>query len=362
MEITSPTLLIDEQKCRANIEKMALRAQENKVLFRPHFKTHQSATIGNWYRDHGVTAITVSSVKMAKYFAKAGWNDITIAFPLNIHEIPDLKELNEFVNLNLTITSAIHLEKLIRHFTQPIGIFIEINTGYNRSGIWHEDNNKIIELVQSVEKENYMDFKGLLIHSGNTYEAASKKEIENIYQEDTGKLLKIKEEIKDITNQCIISVGDTPSCSLVENLKPADEIRPGNFIFFDITQLNIGSCKPEDIATVMACPVVDKNPREKEIIIHGGAIHFSKDVLYDNNEPYYGVYGGKSPQTWDNPDFNTRIRRLSQEHGIIKGSKDFYQSVTIGEILLFYPVHSCLTADCMKQYLEKGGKKIMLMK
>ncbi|MFP4059012.1 MAG: hypothetical protein ACLFUC_00845 [Bacteroidales bacterium] len=65
MEITSPTLLIDEQKCRANIEKMALRAQKNKVLFRPHFKTHQSATIGNWYRDHGVTAITVSSVKMA---------------------------------------------------------------------------------------------------------------------------------------------------------------------------------------------------------------------------------------------------------------------------------------------------------
>ncbi len=40
---------------------MAQKATNANVLFRPHFKTHQSKGIGDLFREQGVTRIAVSS-------------------------------------------------------------------------------------------------------------------------------------------------------------------------------------------------------------------------------------------------------------------------------------------------------------
>jgi len=58
--ITRPTLVVDEGRVRRNIARMATKARASGVRFRPHFKTHQSAAIGAWFREEGVTAITAS--------------------------------------------------------------------------------------------------------------------------------------------------------------------------------------------------------------------------------------------------------------------------------------------------------------
>ena len=103
--ITKPTLLLDEQKCRDNIRMMTGKAEKSKVAFRPHFKTHQSLEIGRWFKESGVDKITVSSLEMAVYFAPE-WNDITVAFPVNILEIETINYLAEKINLNLLIESV----------------------------------------------------------------------------------------------------------------------------------------------------------------------------------------------------------------------------------------------------------------
>src|SRR5690606_15145605 len=64
--IAVPTLLLDETRARRNIERMAAAARFGEVRFRPHFKTHQAAGVGVWFRQAGVRAITVSSVAMAR--------------------------------------------------------------------------------------------------------------------------------------------------------------------------------------------------------------------------------------------------------------------------------------------------------
>ncbi len=73
--------------------QMAQKAKAHNLIFRPHFKTHQSAEIGNWFKDEGVNKITVSSVQMAEYFAESGWKDILIAFPVNIRETEQINRL-----------------------------------------------------------------------------------------------------------------------------------------------------------------------------------------------------------------------------------------------------------------------------
>ena len=78
--IETPTLLLDAARAQRNIARMAKKARDNRLRFRPHFKTHQSAAIGEWFRQAGVSAITVSSVAMARYFADHGWDDICLLY------------------------------------------------------------------------------------------------------------------------------------------------------------------------------------------------------------------------------------------------------------------------------------------
>ena len=61
IDIQKPTLVLNEERARANITRMAEKARANGVRLRPHFKTHQSAAIGDWFEAAGVRCITVSS-------------------------------------------------------------------------------------------------------------------------------------------------------------------------------------------------------------------------------------------------------------------------------------------------------------
>ena len=91
--VQRPTLFLDSERVLRNIARMSARAAAAGVLLRPHFKTHQSVAVGDWFRDYGVTGITASSVSMAEYFAAADWRDITIALPVNPREIARIGEL-----------------------------------------------------------------------------------------------------------------------------------------------------------------------------------------------------------------------------------------------------------------------------
>ena len=57
-------ITLSENQYRYSLNK----AKENNLIFRPHFKTHQSEDIANWFRQFGIKKCTVSSVSMAEYF------------------------------------------------------------------------------------------------------------------------------------------------------------------------------------------------------------------------------------------------------------------------------------------------------
>lgn len=345
-KITKPTLLINKNTCRTNIKKMADKAQQKNVLFRPHFKTHQSLAVANLFKEQGVTKITVSSVEMASYFANNGWNNITIAFPINILEIDEINTLAEKITLNIIIESIDIIPFLNDHLRTKVSAFLKIDTGYHRTGIDASNLQEINILINELKTSNTLQFLGFLVHSGNSYQAKNVDEIKNIHNDSLEKLAVLKNLYPD----ALYSIGDTPSCSVVENFEGIDEIRPGNFVYYDAMQLQIGSCKLNDIAAVMACPVVAKHPERNEIVIYGGAVHFSKEKIDDK---YLGKHYGlliKKNNT-GNWEFipNAYLNKLSQEHGIIHCSAELISATNIGDIMYFIPIHSCLTANLMKQ-------------
>ena len=354
MKITKPTLLLDLQKCKNNIRRMVEKAKKNNLIFRPHFKTHQSIEIGKIFKEFGVEMITVSSVEMAQYFADSGWNDITIAFPFNPLEINEIEDLDDKINLNILVSSKDSAEKLIQLTHKELNYFIEIDTGYHRSGIEIENISQIERTITLLKNQH--NFKGFLTHSGHTYQANSTDEILSIHQDTIKKMSILKHKFKSDFPELITSIGDTPSCTLAKNFENIDEIRPGNFAFFDLMQYNLGVCNLTDIAVCMACPVVDINRERNEVVVYGGGINFSKEFIIQNGKKIFGQVVKLNETDWQKLIESSHLISLSQEHGIIKASAELISEISIGNVIGIIPVHSCMTSNLMSSYKTLDGQ------
>ncbi len=359
--LQKPTLLLDESQARKNIQHMAAKAREQHIRFRPHFKTHQSAAIGEWFREEGVTAITVSSVDMAAYFAANGWDDILIAFPVNWREIFAINALAEQVHLGLLVESPESAAFLRDHLTAPVDIWIKIDVGNKRTGLSWDDPQPVQELLEEIRKAALLRPRGLLTHAGHTYHPDSPEQVCEIYEESVNRMNAVRNQLRTEGLRLEVSVGDTPGCSKCAHLGEVDEIRPGNFVFYDAQQLVVGTCTAQEIAVALACPVVAKHPERREVVIYGGAIHLSKDLFEWNGNTAYGLVSLPRGNGWGSPLDGAIVSRLSQEHGIVILSETDFDRVQIGDMVCILPAHSCLTLQAMREYLTLEGKVIPTM-
>jgi D-serine deaminase-like pyridoxal phosphate-dependent protein len=350
MKITKPTLLIDKEKCLKNIKQMSGKASKSNVNFRPHFKTHHSAEIGNWFREFGVNSCTVSSVDMAIYFAKNGWDDITIAFPFNPLEASEVDFLASKIRLNILIESEESLQLAKERISNPLQFFIKIDVGTHRTGVDPNDSLLIEKLIKG--SNGTIQFKGFLAHAGHTYSSTNHESIRSIFESSINQLRKLKEKYVGY-----LSYGDTPSCSVMEDFSMLDEIRPGNFTFYDWMQKNISSCEIEQIAVCMACPIVAIHEDRNEIVVFGGGVHLSKDMVVEDGMACFGKAIQLTDAGWDSEIIGS-VKKLSQEHGIISVSNETIQSLKVGDLIGVIPVHSCLAADLQGHYLSTAGERI----
>ena len=353
MNFSTPTLVINKSISSNNLDRMIGVANKNNLVLRPHFKTHQSIEIGNWFKEKGVTSITVSSIKMAEFFSSE-WDDITIAFPLNILEIDKLNFMITRNKVKLLIDSISSLKILNSQLQDSIEVYLKIDVGYNRAGLKVEEKQKIKSIIEFCKTSEKISFLGFLAHFGDSYKSRNKLEIKSVFEKSIERIKFLSDGFPDYQ----ISIGDTPTCSTINKYPEfINEIRSGNFIFYDLAQYKIGSCEIEDIAIRMICPVVSIYEEREEILIYGGSVHFSKDILRENENDKFGyVYFGEA---WDVSNKIGYIKSLSQEHGIVKLEKKI--DLKIGDQLNVIPVHSCLAVDKMGVFYE-SGKRIEIMK
>jgi D-serine deaminase-like pyridoxal phosphate-dependent protein len=358
--IKKPTLLLDENKAKRNLDLLCKKLNEQDIEFRPHFKTHQSAEIGEWFSERGIVKITVSSVEMAEYFADAGWEDILIAFPVNILEMEAISNLARRSTLSLLVEELDSIIYLDKKLDSTVGLWIKVDVGAGRTGIPWGELDKIESLAQAIQASQHLKLSGLLTHAGHTYRANGREAVQQIYLESLQRLLRIKDHLQSKgLREIKISVGDTPSSSFVEKFGEIDEFRPGNFIFYDVQQYQAGVCKLEDIAVAVACPLAARHLERQEAVIYGGAIHLSKDYFHlEDGTSAYGLVLAEGPGGWDTKNVLGYVKSLSQEHGIIKFFDGKIAGLEIGDILCVLPAHSCLTVQAMRDYVTLDGEVI----
>lgn len=357
-EIQTPTVLLDWQKAQSNIDRMVAKAGRHQLQLRPHLKTAQCLEIARYFESKGVGQFTCSSFSMAAYFAEGGIKDITVAFPVNVRENALINQLASQIRLNILAVNAESLRLLKHGLRHPVGVYIKIDVGTHRTGLLPNDEAAIAACLREIESCDLMTFKGFLAHAGHSYHARGQDEILAVHHESTGLLRQLKAQYRPRFPNLEISTGDTPTCSVAESgWEGIDEIRPGNFVFYDLMQVAIGACRMEDVAVALACPVVALHADRHEAIVYGGGVHLSKDRMEWHGREIFGLPVALTDAGWQLPQPGNYVRSLSQEHGVLHCTPAFFEKLKIGGLVGILPVHSCMMVDIADAYLLTNGRQ-----
>ena len=345
--LQTPAFLVDKTVVERNCAQMLQKATASGVAFRPHVKTHKTREIARM--QHGGTRgwITVSTMAEAEFFAADGFRDITYAVPIAPGKLARAaaltRTLERFSILVDSERALQEVERFAREHGVVFDVFLKIDCGYHRAGV-DPSSPDSVRLAVALARSEAIRFQGLLTHAGHSYDATTADDIRRIAAEESGSLTRFSALLASEGIEGVVrSIGSTPTASIAERFSDCDEVRPGNYVFYDAFQATIGSCSRDDVAVSVLTTVVGSYPERGAMIVDAGALALSKDRGAEHVEPRCG-YGLVCDVTL-NP-LPMRIVALSQEHGKIACDTP----PPVGTRLRILPNHSCLTAAMFERY------------
>jgi D-serine deaminase-like pyridoxal phosphate-dependent protein len=356
--IKTPAVILDIGRVRRNAKRMTDIANRNNVSLRPHIKTHKCIEVARIQIAGHDSSITVSTLAEAGAFAKHGFSDITYAVPIEPGKFDEAVEfVRSGVKLNL-LTDDAATARLLDEAAGKAGVrfdvFVKIDCGTHRVGV-EPQTTEAIDIPRQLTDASNLNFAGILTHAGHSYNARSREEILEVARHERDVMVGLAARLRDDGIEVpTVSIGSTPTISLVDHLKGIDEIRPGNYIFFDNFQATLESCSFEDTALTVLSAVIHKDESRRKLVIDAGAIALSKDrgpIGLDPDCGYGPVLDLEANQT------GMRVTGMSQEHGEIEaGDSALFDRIKIGDRVRILANHSCLTAAQHSHYnlLENG--------
>jgi D-serine deaminase-like pyridoxal phosphate-dependent protein len=139
--------------------------------------------------------------------------------------------------------------------------------------------------------------------------------------------------------------------SAAEDLTGVTEARPGNYVFYDFTQVSLGACTVADCAVTVLASVVSCPPGAGHSVVDAGALALSKDPGPADGSGGFGrVFRDETTAALD-PE--ARLTGVSQEHGVLS------QRRPVGSRVRILPNHSCLTVACFDAIQVVRGDRVV---
>lgn len=324
------------------------RAKQHGVRLRPHVKTHKTIEGARYQLGKEFSGITVSTMAEAEYFSRYGFDDITYAFPITTDKLQQCAEIAGGIRHFNIILDQQHTLRELETFAESNGIlfsvYLAVDAGNHREGVQPDDDDGV-DLAKSLYESEHIDFRGILTHAGQSYHCRNVEEIINVAEKERETMVLFARKLRGRGIACPdVSVGATPTCMHAQNMEGITEIRPGNYIFFDKFQSEIGTCTLEDCSAMVLTRIVGLYPALNQMIVDAGALALSKDPGADHLHDTI-TYG----HIVDHPELS--ITGLSQEHGIIRSGEPIpFENFPVGSLLKIIPNHSCLTAALFPEY------------
>ncbi len=356
-DLQTPFIAIDAPAMARNISRMAEAAAAGGKRLRPHGKTHKSGWIARQQIAAGAVGLTCAKPAEAEVFADAGVEDLRIAYPVSPTYAARVLALMDRVRLSIVVDDlgvAQAWSDVMQREGRRLPVLVKIDVGTHRCGVDPRERDAVA-FVTAVSRMPGVDLRGLLSHAGHSYAATAADDMRRIAGEEVALLAEIRGGVEaQGVEVAEISVGSTPQALVSATLDGITELRPGNYVFHDRTQVGLGvvgwsGCALRVMASVVSCPSAGR------LVLDAGSKVLSSDAArgYAGAAQGFGVVLGPD----GTPDENLLIERLSEEHAVVRVSGT--PRLRIGDRVTIIPNHACVVANLSNRYVVTDGDQVI---
>jgi D-serine deaminase-like pyridoxal phosphate-dependent protein len=337
--LDTPALVIDLDIVERNARRMAESVAARGIALRPHVKTHKSVALARIQLDAGANGVTVGTLGEAEVMADGGVTDILLAYPIWVDDVKAarLRAVHERDGVRLTIgidsvAAAERLAAAVSASTKPLGVMIEVDPHYQRTGI---DPAQAGDLATQAARLG-LEMRGVFTHGGHAYRGRDM--VDQAARDELQAITVARDSLAAAGFESVtLSAGSTPT-AMLDLVAPVNEVRPVTYLLNDRIELYMGACEPDEIAMAVAATVVSDNVPGK-FVINAGAKSLTKDM------PVYLTGFGIIPEYPEGV-----IERLSDYHGEVR-LPNGAAGPSLGQVVAVVPNHACPVIDLYDSFV-----------
>ena len=342
-EIETPGLLISPEIIKNNINEM-IKIAGNPSRLWPHIKTYKMKPIIELQKNHGINRFKCATIGEVKLLCESNVNHILLAIQpteKKLYAFIELQKKYPEIKFSTLLDNEISFnlfDKTSKKLKQKIAVWIDINSGMDRTGILPDKN--AFKLYKKIKNSTVLKFKGLHAYDGHI---RSDSELKRRKDSDSAYLsvLHLKQKIEHDSKKTIkIVAGGSPSF-LPNSYRKDVYLSPGTTLLWDIGYGNIWKESPFQIAAILATRIISK-PNKNILCLDLG----HKAIASEMPLPRVKLIGLEDA---------VHIGQ-SEEHLVIK-TKDA-SKYEVGHIIYALPKHICPTVIKYNQSHIIKNKKL----
>ncbi len=306
----------------------------------------------------GAVGVCCAKLGEAEVFAAAGIEDIRLPYPLNPVNADRVLALLDQTRLSFIVDHADVARgwsDAMRRAGREVDVLVKVDVGFHRCGI-DPDAAGAAGFVARVAGLPGLNFRGLLSHAGHGYGATSPEEAAAIAAREARTMTALAAQVAELGVAVDeISVGATPTARFSVTQPGITEMRPGNYIYFDRTQVGLGAADWDDCALTVLARVVTRPSADRIILDCGG-----KTLTTDQARGWGQISGyGAVLKALDasEPDPMLSVDRLSEEHANIGVSGTC--ALQPGDLVRVVPNHSCVVSNLVDAVWLVDGTDVL---
>ena len=344
-DVITPALVIYPEIVAANIDAMLRVMNGDANRWRPHVKTSKLGYVMRQMADKGVVNVKCSTTLEFATACAAGARDVLVAYAMtgaNARRVRELAAENPGVRVSVLVENA---SQLASWSGSPIGIFIDVNSGMNRTGVDQARTGEIVAIARAAGAQ----FRGLHWYDGHVSDADLDKRERDAHA-GYMRLLDVVRAVEDAGMQVgeVITSG-TPAFPAGLSFHPfagagfVHRVSPGTVVYNDFVSLGQ---LPESYGFQPAALIVARvvsHPLPNIVTCDAG----HKSVSADAGVPTCQVVG--------RPELVPL--KPSEEHLPIEVPQGA-SPPQIGELLYLLPRHVCPSVNNFDEAILSSGGRI----
>lgn len=327
-DVVSPALLVYPERIRKNILLMIEMTGDVKRL-RPHIKTHKTAEIVRMQIELGIEKFKCATIAEAELLAMCGAADVLLAIQpvgANISRFGQLIRAfpsTRFSTLADCESVVSELSVLAEDNDVVIPIYLDLNTGMNRTGI--APGEEAIEIYRTIWNAPGLEAKGLHNYDGHIRnpDPAERKQV---CDKAFDKVLWLKTEIEKLNMEVpVVIAGGTPTFP-IHSRRDAVEASPGTTLLWDERYDSLFEDLKFYQAAILFCRIISK-PKKTLLCLDLG----HKAIAPEMDFPRVKLLGLEHCEQVSQ----------SEEHLVVKCADN--STNVVGDPVYAIPMHICPT-------------------